>query len=82
MTFSAARLAFQAYMATPILLRDLDVLIGCGRLQQIAAREGLDTPAGWFAVAARSYPPCDDVNKLARRAFELASLEFDRGVPS
>ncbi len=75
-------LAFACFWATPVLARDYDVLIRCGRVQAGAHADGHDTPAGWFARAARSYSPCDDTNRLAARTCTLVSAALADGVPS
>lgn len=77
---NATALAFTVYMADATLARDLDILYRCGRVQQHCADAGDDSPAAWFAQAARSYPPCDDLNRLARRACELVAAELQSGV--
>ncbi len=74
-------LAFTAYMADPTLARDIDILYRCGRVQEHCADAGDDSPAAWFAEAARCYPPRDDLNRLARRACELVAQALQTGVP-
>ncbi len=70
-------LAFNTYMADPVLSRDLDILIRCGRLQARAIIGGRDTPTGWFTAAAESYTADD----LGRHACHLVAADFSRGVP-
>jgi hypothetical protein len=73
-------LLFHAYMATPILVTDLGILMQCGQVQQIADERGQHDAAGWWIAASESYPPCDDVNRLARAACLSVARGFRGGV--
>ncbi|HTQ03033.1 MAG TPA: hypothetical protein VMI54_04225 [Polyangiaceae bacterium] len=77
-----AALAFTCFWATPVLVRDYTVLVRCGRVQANAIAAGLDTPAGWWLEAAKTYPPCDAINRLAAYACTLAALDLREAVPS
>jgi hypothetical protein len=70
------------FWATPALVRDLDVLMRCGHVQEAARAMGRDTPAGWFQVAANAQIADDEAGRLGRVACELVSLELSMGVAS
>ena len=77
--FDAATLAFAAFWATPILRKDLDVLVGCGR---VAERPGVDSPSTWFTEAATCYPSSDAIDRLARQTCLLVGRRLAAEVPS
>jgi hypothetical protein len=75
-------MAFALYMASPELASDLDILMRAGRVQASAARDGADTPSGWFARAAESYTGDDRVGIIAGWACRMVSRALAEERPS
>jgi hypothetical protein len=69
--FRRSSLAFELFWRDPVLVRDLDVLVGCGHVQREAVAADADSPAGWFAHAALTYTGDDAQGVLAREACRL-----------
>jgi hypothetical protein len=80
--FDAASLTFAAYWSDPVLACDYRTLVVCGRVQQWGIEAGQDTPAVWWAHAARTYAGDDEQAKLARLACLLVSARLAGGQPS
>jgi hypothetical protein len=72
-------LLFQCFWATPILVKDIGILIRCGRVQEMVVEAGKDTLSGWFSQAALAYPPCDEINQLAQAACEAVAADATLG---
>ena len=79
---NAAAFAFTCFWAAPELAADLGILVAVGRVQANASRNGDDTAAGWFELAAMAYTPDDDLGELASRACRLTAAALRAGVAS
>jgi len=69
-------LALTTFFSCRALAEDFGMLVDLGGVSQNAREAGSDHPAGWFRIAAKSYPPCDELNRLANRTCELVSLHL------